>query len=140
MLMPVTLRANYKVTLALPITVNLETILGANLPLLFPKLTVYNRTAALGSVMLNLNKTAYWLNQTDADFDGLVITTPYSGAVANGANTVITLGTLTDAIAGNTHELTLTNLGAEDPALISLEITGMIDSSVGANKQIVQNV
>ena len=65
MLVPVVLQANRKISTTLILT--LEDLVGANLPLLFPDVTVYNRTPTNSVVTLQGQRRVAYANQADAD-------------------------------------------------------------------------
>lgn len=145
MLLPVLIRSNYKVEVATPTTLGVENLVASALPLQDCKIIVHNRSTSAGSVSVTITRTSSFENQSDSDFDGLVTTTPVSAVtVTNGTSLTIDLGEAVGALlqnsSGVTHSMVVSNLGAVDPALISFEILGVVESAVGVNRQVVVNV
>lgn len=145
MLLPVLIRSNYKVEVATPTTLGVENLVASVLPLQDCKIMVHNRSTSAGSVSVTITRTSSFENQSDSDFDGLVTTTPVAAVtVANGTSLTINLGDAVGALlqnsSGVTHSMVVSNLGAVDPALISFEILGVVESAVGVNRQVVVNV
>ncbi len=131
MLKPVLLRANYKVTTSLSVT--LESLLGSNLPLLFPEVIVMNRTATSGSLATSGVRSFLFTSQSDPDFDGAVATTLFTTfALGNGSKVKLTglPNQLDPAAYGITTALTFINSGPAATELLSIILTGLVESSV----------
>ena len=131
MLRPVVIRANYKV--ASSHTVTLESICGINLPLMFPKLQIWNRTPTACNVTINAVTNVFLMNQVDPDFNGTITSPTFSSlALATGTNSGILQlpQTLEPVLYGMTTVLTLTNAGPAAEARITLLLQGLIESSV----------
>jgi len=141
MLIPVLVRANYKIASSL--TVTLEDLLGVNIPLLFPEVLILNRTPTTASLTVTAVRKSVYTNQTDPDFNGTV-TTPLSlaFAIGNGQGQKLTGldGSLVPPAYGVSNEVTLANSGPAAQAWVSLVIKGLIESSVQPDPLIVVNV
>ena len=143
MLIPVILRADFKIATGSPVTCILENLLSNNLPLLWPEVLVMNRTVAAGSVTISGVTNHSFQNRADADFNGLVATTPFLPFVLGSGTDQKVSGlsnTLLPTSAGVTNEITFDNAGVETPALISLELTGWIESAVSPDPLTIVNV
>jgi len=141
MLRPVLVRANYKITGATLVT--LENILGANLPLLFPQVTVMNRTTSANSLTVSGQVRHLFTNQTDPDFNGAVLYSPFVDfSVGNGQVQVVPglPNSLLPGSCGVTTELTLTNSGPAAEAWVSLVVRGMVETSVNPDPLLTINV
>ena len=140
MLVPVLMRVNVKVTGATVLT--LENLLGSNLPLLFPEITIMNRTVAADSLTVSGQTRHVYTNQTDPDFNGAVLYATFTSfSVGNGQTQRITTlpNSLTPTPYGVTTEVTLTNSGPEPEALVSVVIKGMVETAVSADPRVISN-
>lgn len=141
MLVPVIVRASYKIPVTL--TVTLESVLGSNLPLLFPEVEIMNRTPTACSVTVSGETRNLFVNQPDPDFDGAVLS-PLSATFSVGEGltaSVSGLGnTLLPTANGITTELTLVNTGPAAEARVSLVIRGLIESAVSPDPLVTINV
>lgn len=137
MLVPVLVKANYKI--ATTLTVSLETLAGANLPLLFPEAYVFNRTPSASSVSVAGARVLSYLNTSDPDFTGLVTQPLFSSSIGNGQNVKLTGldNSLVPANYGVTTNLTFSNAGPATTGWISLVLKGMIESSVSPDPLVV---
>jgi hypothetical protein len=141
MLRPILVRANYKVTGATLVT--LESLVGNNLPVLFPEVTVMNRTGAAGSLVISGETNTVFTNQTDPDFNGAVTYTPFSSFSLGDGQTGLLSGLpnrLMPSDYGITTEVTLTNAGPAAEILASVIISGMVETSVSPDPLVVINV
>lgn len=141
MLVPALVRANYKVTTSQ--TVTLESILGSNLPLLFPEILVYNRTGTACSLTTSGLRRVTFTNQSDADFDGNVTSTlftTFSLAAGLGQKLSGLDQSLLPSEYGVTTEITFANAGPAAEVWVSLVIKGMVETSLQADPLLVVNV
>jgi hypothetical protein len=141
MLVPVIVRANFKVTTSQLVT--LETIAGSNLPLLFPELQVFNRTATTCALTISGQRSLLFSSQPDADFNGTVNTTLFSAvSLAAGQNMMVSgLGqSLTPTGYGVSTNITLANAGPAAEALVSLVLKGMVETSLQVDPLLIVNV
>lgn len=147
MLVPVLVRANYKVESS--VTLVLENLVSGNLPLLFPEAYLFNRTPEPNSLTVTGVRSWSYMNQSDPDFDGLVnqplftsIAMSNSFSVGNGQTTKL-VG-LDDSLFpvgyGVSTTLTLSNAGPNAVSWVSLVLKGMIDSSVRPDPLAVVNI
>ena len=139
MLVPVIVRANFKVTTSQDVV--LETIAGQNLPLLFASLQVLNRTGATSTITTEVEKSNSFAGQTDPDFNGTVLTqVGVSQSIGNGQSRTYDLGTLMPSGYGVSNTLSLANAGPAVEARVSLVLTGMIETSVQPDPAVIRNV
>lgn len=141
MLTPVLVRANYKIAGAE--LVILENLLGSNLPLLFPEVTVMNRTTSTDSVTVSGQIRHLFTNQTDPDFNGAVLYSPFVDfSVGDGQVQVIPglPNSLTPSSYGVTTEITLTNSGPAAEAWVSLVVKGMVETAISPDPLVTINV
>jgi hypothetical protein len=141
MLVPVLVRANYKIAAVLTLT--LEGLVSGNLPLLFPEVYIFNRTPDPNNLTVAGVRIYSYLNQSDPDFTGLVNQPLFSSfAVGSGQN--VKLAGLDNSLVptnyGVSTQLTLTNAGPSAGSWVSLVIKGMIESSVRPDPSVVINV
>lgn len=141
MLIPVLVRANYKVSSSQLLT--LENLVGANLPLLFPEVLVANRTPTACSMTVVGQRRLLFTNSADPDFDGNLLHPLFSMfSVSQGLLQKIS-GldySLTPAAYGQTTEITLTNAGPAAEAWVSLIVKGLIESAVSPDPIVNINV
>ena len=141
MLIPVLVRASYKIPTSF--TVTLENILGSNLPLLFPEVEVMNRTTAACTVTLDGERRNVFTAQPDPDFDGAVLTPLFSTfSVADGLEAPVPgfANSLTPATYGVTNEITMLNAGPAAEVWVTLVIRGFIESAVSPDPLVTINV
>jgi hypothetical protein len=141
MLIPVLVRANYKVTTSQVVT--LESLAGVNLPLLFPEVWLFNRTPTANSLTVSGQRTLVYLNTADPDFSGSVNQAMFSTfSIGNGQSSKLAglENSLVPASYNITNTLTLTNAGAAPEAWVSLVLKGMIESSVRPDPLVIVNV
>jgi hypothetical protein len=142
MLIPVVIRASYKIPTSL--TVTLENLLGSNLPLLFPEVEVMNRTSSACTVTVSGEKRNVFVNSPDPDFDGAVLSPMFSDfSVADGLEAALpglNQSLVPPSTYGISNEITLLNAGPAAEVWVSLVIRGMIESSVSPDKQTTFNV
>lgn len=139
MLVPVRITAHYKVTASE--TVTLEDLAGANLPLLFGELRVYNRTPTADSVTISCMSSTTLTGQTDPDFNGVLEASPFpSASLSNGQTQAYDIGTLLAAGSGTVTELEIANAGPAPEARVTVVLSGLIESSVSPDVQTVVNV
>lgn len=141
MLVPVLVRANYKI--ASSATVTLETLAGSNLPILFPEAYVFNRTPTASNITVSGVRVWSYMNTTDPDFTGLVNQPLFSSfSVGNGQNAKLTGldNSLVPTAYGVSTTLTLSNAGPVATSWVSLVLKGMVESSVSPDPLIVVNV
>jgi len=140
MLIPVLVRSSYRISGAT--TVTLESLLGNNLPLLFPEVVVMNRTATTCSVSVAYDRRVLFTNQPDSSFNGAVVTA--LSTVALGEDTESTLGLVPNSLLptarGVTHELTITNSGPAGEAWVTIMVKGLIESAVSPDPLVTINV
>jgi hypothetical protein len=141
MLVPVLVRANYKIAAVLNLT--LENLVAGNLPLLFPEVYIFNRTPDPNNLTVAGVRVHSYLNQADPDFTGLVNQPLFSSfSIGNGQN--VKLPGLDNSLVptnyGISTQLTLTNAGPAAGSWVSLVIKGMIESSVRPDPAVVVNV
>jgi hypothetical protein len=140
MLVPVLVRANYKISTSLSVT--LENIVGANVPLLFPEVYVHNRSPDPVSVSVTGLRDSTYLNQSDPDFNGIVSQSLFSALSLGQGQSVKLPGldySLVPSAFGVTTSLTLSNAGPAAEAWVSLVVKGMIESSVSPDPLVVVN-
>lgn len=141
MLIPVLVRANYKVSSSQLLT--LENLVGGNLPLLFPEVLVANRTPTACSVTVAGQRRLTYVNSVDPDFDGNFLYSLFpTFSVSQGLLQKLS-GldySLTPAAYGQTTEITLTNAGPAAQARVSLIIKGFIESAVSPDPLVNINV
>lgn len=141
MLTPVLIRASYKITTAELVV--LETLIGSNLPLLFPEVSIMCRTATDDAVTVSGQVRTLFTNQPDPDFDGAVLFAPFSSfSVGDGATASITglPYSLLPASYGVTTEITLTHVGPAAESEVSLICRGMVETGVSPDAGVVINV
>ena len=141
MLVPVLVRANYKIAASLTLT--LEGLVGGNLPLLFPEVYLFNRTPTANNLTVAGVRIHSYLNQNDPDFTGLVNQSLFTSfAISNGQNVKLTGldNSLVPQTYGISTQLTMTNAGPSSGSWVSLVIKGMIESSVKPDPLVVYNV
>ena len=137
MLVPTTLRANYKVG-ASQLDVQLESLLGSNLPLLFPTVTVMCRTDSVGVVH---SSTVQFSNQADPDFNGSVVKTNSAVSLTSGTQADIPVGNaLHTPDHGVSNTLSITKAGPAAEAQVSIFIQGMIETSISPDANTSINV
>jgi hypothetical protein len=141
MLIPVFIRVNARVDVASSFV--LETVAGANLPLLFPELRVYNRSAS-SDLSVMLERTHVYANQSDPLFTGTFTETLLSVVTIGSGESVVAspdvLGqSLLNANAALTSTLTVSNAGPDLTALVSFELRGLIESSYSNNSTMIVN-
>ena len=137
MLVPIVVRANYKVG-ATKVDVQLESILGSNLPVLFPTVTVMCRT---DSVSVTPSVTTQFTNQVDPDFNGSVVKTDPIISLTSGTQADIKLSsTLHPTAQGVSHTLSLAKTGVAVEAQVSILIRGMVETSISPDPQVTVNV
>ena len=141
MLVPVLVRANYKVAASLTLT--LESLASGNLPLLFPEVYIFNRSPDPNNLTVAGVRIHSYLNQSDPDFTGLVNQPLFSSfSLGNGQN--VKLAGLDNSLVptnyGISTQLTLTNAGPSSGSWVSLVIKGMVESSVRPDPSVVVNV
>lgn len=140
MLVPVLIRANYKVTTTLNLT--LEDVAGGNLPLLFPEAYLFNRTPTPNNLTVTGTRVFSYINPTDPDFAGLVTQSLFSFSLGNGQNTKLSGldNSLVPASYGVSTTLALSNAGPAAASWVSLVLKGMIESSVSPDPLVVVNI
>jgi hypothetical protein len=141
MLVPVLVRANYKIAASLNLT--LEGLAAGNLPLLFPELYVFNRTPEPGNLTVAGVRVHSYINQADPDFTGLVNQPLFSTfAISNGQSTKLygLDNSLLPQNYGISTSLKLTNAGPAAGSWVSLVLKGMIESSVSPDPIAIINV
>jgi len=141
MLIPVLVRASYKIPTSL--TVTLENLLGTNVPLLFPQVEVMNRTTSACTLTVSGDVRHVFLASPDPDFDGAVLDPLFTTfAVGDGLTAPLPglSNSLVPAKYGITNEITLLNSGPAGEAWVSLVVRGMIESSVGPDPLVTINV
>lgn len=142
MLIPVNVRANYKISTSLAVT--LENLVGSNLPLLFPEVLALHRTPTTCNLTIAGQRSLNFINQVDPDFDGLftgpLFTTFTLGQGLLAKLTGLDQSGLLPAAYGQTTVLTFTNAGPAVEARLTLVIKGLIESSVMPDPLAVVNV
>ena len=142
MLIPVLVRASYKVTTTQLVT--LENIVGSNLPLLFPEVWVSNRTPAVNSpIAISGEVRNVFSGSPDPDFDGAILYAPFIDfSLSEGQTSKLTglSNSLTPASSGITTEISITRAGLAAEAWVSLLVKGMIESSVSPDPLVTINV
>lgn len=141
MLVPVLVRANYKIAASLNLT--LEGLVAGNLPLLFPELYIFNRTPDPNNLNVTGVRVHSYINQADPDFTGLVNQPLFSTfAISNGQSTKLPGldNSLLPQKYGISTNLTLTNAGPAAGSWVSLVLKGMIGSSVSPDPIAIINV
>lgn len=141
MLVPVLVRANYKIAASLNLT--LEGLVAGNLPLLFPEVYVFNRTPDPNNLTVAGVRVHSYINQADPDFTGLVNQPLFTSfAISNGQSIKLTGldNSLVPQNYGISTQLTMTNAGPSAGSWVSLVIKGMIESSVKPDPLVVYNV
>ena len=141
MLVPVFVRANYKITTSQVVT--LESIVGSNLPLLFPEVVLHNRTEESCNVTVLMQQSAVYLNQSDPDFNGSVsrsLCPTFSLADGTSAKLTGLDNSLLPTSQSISNILTLSNAGPADEAWVSLVVRGFIESSMRSDPLAVVNV
>ena len=139
---PVIVRANFKI--AVSQTVTLETLLGVNLPLMFPDVLVLNRTPTACSITVAGIRRLTYASQSDPDFDG-VVTYPLFTTFAMAEGSLQKLSGLDQSgllpsSYGSVTEITFTNSGPAATSWVSLVIKGFIESSVSPDPLVIVNV
>ena len=142
MLKPVIVRANFKI--AVSQTVTLETLLGVNLPLMFPDVLVMNRTPTACSMNVAGIRRLTYTGQSDPDFDGVVTYPAFTTFALSEGNLQKLSGLdqsgLLPSSYGQVHEITFTNSGPAAEVRVSLVIKGFIESSVSPDPLVIVNV
>ncbi len=142
MLVPVRLVANYKVSTSEQVV--LEDLLGSNLPLLFPDVTVINRTPTNCSLSVAGIRRFTFLTQTDSDFDGVLNATLFTtfslGIGLSQKLSGLDQSGLLPSSYGVIHQLTLSNAGPAAAAWVTLVVKGLVESSIQPDPLVVVNV
>lgn len=141
MLLPVLVRANYKIATSQVVT--LENLVGSNLPLLFPELLIYNRTSTSDTIVVSGVRSTIMTGQVDPDFNG-TFTHPLfvSFGLSNGLSQAVSGlgGSLLPSTEGISTILTIANSGGAAEARVTLILRGKIESSIRPDPLVVVNV
>lgn len=139
MLTPALIRANYKVAGSLEVA--LESIIGSNLPLMFPEVYLFNRSTGC-SMSISGVREVQFVNQADPDFNGTVTQTLFSTSLAPGQkvraagldNSLLPIG------YGVSTALIIANTGPDPDAMLTILVKGLIDTSIANDPRLVVNV
>lgn len=145
MLIPVEATANFKVGLV-PTIVTIENLVGINLPIIDPTITVMNRTVVTSNTLVSVVRKRAFIGQVDPDFNGIVAFSVASFTLGSSQERVVDLGKLLLGVPPGTsgvlqtHEFTISNGGPAPQNLVTVFITGLIESSVSADPLRVVNL